>query len=798
MYKLKLFVNATLVMAMLAGPAFADPPSSYDLRDVGGQNYVTSVKSQIDGTCWTFGTMAALEGNLMMTGAWTANGESGEPNLAEYHLDWWNGFNQNNNDDTDPPTGGGLTVHQGGDYRVASAYLTRGEGAVRDIDGQSHTPAPLRNDPSYHHYFAPEIIWMTAEPDLSNINTIKQTIMDYGVISTALCYDSQFMSGYVHYQPPTSTLDPNHGVAIIGWDDDKVTQAPLPGAWLVKNSWGSGWGENGYFWISYYDKHCCQHPQMGAVSFQNVEPMPYDKVYYYDYHGWRDTKADADIAFNAFVADDEELLEAVNIVTAVDNVQYSVIVYDRFEGGELYDELGNASGTAAHTGFHTVELLSPVELSPGQDFYIYVQLSTGGHAYDRTSDVPVLLGAKYRVIVESASSPGQSYYYDWDEFEFLDLYDLDSTANFCIKGLAVANPSLSMSCPDGTPDLMEPGVADTFRVEILNGRETYVSGSGTLHYRYDGGAFLTAPLVAIGDSLFNAIRPEALCTDTPEFYLSAEGDGGTTIYLPADAPTSTYTSLVGTYATLLEDNFETDMGWTTQILGATSGQWQRGVPVNDPNWDYDPESDADGSGQCYLTQNEVGNTDVDDGAVRLVSPVIDMSQGGIIISYDYYLFLTDAAGGVDKLLVEINSDGGVGTWTEIARHDTDGGLYWRHNEITEADLTSVGVTLTSTMMVRFTVNDDDPQSVVEAGIDDFKLVLFECNYEPYVCGDADNSGAVDIDDAVYLINYIFGGGPAPDPLEVGDVDCSGGIDIDDVVYLIQYIFGGGPEPCDGC
>jgi murein tripeptide amidase MpaA len=65
-----------------------------------------------------------------------------------------------------------------------------------------------------------------------------------------------------------------------------------------------------------------------------------------------------------------------------------------------------------------------------------------------------------------------------------------------------------------------------------------------------------------------------------------------------------------------------------------------------------------------------------------------------------------------------------------------------------------------------------------------------------VIGDADGSGGVDIDDVVFLINYIFGGGPAPDPLEVGDADCSGGVDIDDVVYLINYIFSGGNAPGD--
>jgi hypothetical protein len=66
----------------------------------------------------------------------------------------------------------------------------------------------------------------------------------------------------------------------------------------------------------------------------------------------------------------------------------------------------------------------------------------------------------------------------------------------------------------------------------------------------------------------------------------------------------------------------------------------------------------------------------------------------------------------------------------------------------------------------------------------------------FICGDADAGGSVDIDDVVYLIAYIFAGGPEPDPIESGDADCSGAIDIDDAVYLISYIFSGGPPPCD--
>jgi hypothetical protein len=75
----------------------------------------------------------------------------------------------------------------------------------------------------------------------------------------------------------------------------------------------------------------------------------------------------------------------------------------------------------------------------------------------------------------------------------------------------------------------------------------------------------------------------------------------------------------------------------------------------------------------------------------------------------------------------------------------------------------------------------------------------------YICGDANCSGGdeftppVDIDDVVFLINFVFGGGPAPCPLAAGDANCSNGdtpVDIDDIVYLINYVFNGGPPPCD--
>jgi subtilisin family serine protease len=67
-----------------------------------------------------------------------------------------------------------------------------------------------------------------------------------------------------------------------------------------------------------------------------------------------------------------------------------------------------------------------------------------------------------------------------------------------------------------------------------------------------------------------------------------------------------------------------------------------------------------------------------------------------------------------------------------------------------------------------------------------------------VCGDANATGAVDVSDAVYIINYIFCGGPPPFTERAGDPNCSYNTDISDAVYLINYVFNGGPPPCAAC
>ena len=439
-----LLIIAFLSVSILANAQF---PTSFNLVDSG---FVTSVKSQQGGTCWTHGTMASIESNLLVNGNWTANGETGDPNLAEYHLDWWNGFNKYYNADLGGENDICLDVHMGGDYRVASAYLSRGDGAVRDIDGQSYDTPPDFYQDTYHIYYPREIWWLTTDDATVTIDSIKKQLMQYGAVATCMYYNSQYIDdNYNHYQPASSPYLPNHSVTIVGWDDNHyVPDAGQNGAWFVKNSWGEGWGLNGYFWISYYDKWAGKEPDMGAVSFVNVEPKKYSKIYYHDYHGWRDTKTDINEACNAFFCRDDQWITAVSFFTDTADVDYKIKIFLSIEADSFRNAATLQTGHVFHRGFHTVDLDVPVHLNPNENFYVYLYLSKGGQAYDRTSLVPVLLDdTLYKqpadaTLVPSAASEGESFYYldsthTWYDFYFYnDPSGYDSTGNFCIKALA--------------------------------------------------------------------------------------------------------------------------------------------------------------------------------------------------------------------------------------------------------------------------------------------------------------------------------------------------------------------------
>jgi len=464
---------------------------------------------------------------------------------------------------------------------------------------------------------------------------------------------------------------------------------------------------------------------MGAVCHKNVEPLAYDHIYYHDYHGWRETKEDASEAFNAFTitggSTGFESLVAVSFCTAADAVTYTVKIYDDFIGGALQGELATQTGSIDYRGFHTVDLAAPLLLGGGEDIYVYLQLSDGGQAYDCTSDVPVLLGSSARVIVESASNPGESYYKSG--IVWADLYNFNDTANFCIKAITVEEAPLRFAFPEGKPDgLLPPGAEIPVVVEITDGYETYVPGTGMLHYRYDpAGGFTDVTLSSLGNDLYGALLPAPAAGDEPEYYFGALGSGGTTVYSPSGAPAAVYTFDVGIAYTVLHDDCETDPGWTVENINLTTGAWERCVPNYTTGDQVAPlEDNPAGTGTyCWVTGNgppggSYSDYDIDGGPTRLISPTIDLSAGDARISaYNWYY----SRDGDDPYEIDVSNDNGT-TWTNVYSSNSSLGD-WTEISFTVSD----HVTPTAQVKVRFCAQDQPNNDIVEAGMDDFRVEM---------------------------------------------------------------------------
>ena len=294
--------------------------------------------------------------------------------------------------------------------------------------------------------------------------------------------------------------------------------------------------------------------------------------------------------------------------------------------------------------------------------------------------------------------------------------------------------SVSIRFPNGRPTLLAPGVGASFDVEIIASGETVVGGSPALHFRYDGGTYLTTPLASLGGDLYSATLPPAACGATPELYVSAQGTVSGLVTQPGTAPIDVLSTVVQVETTVFSDDFETNQGWTVTNISLTDGPWVRGIPVGGGERG-DPATDFDGSGRCWLTDNVAGNSDVDGGPTILTSPAFDLSGlSDPLVSYAAWF--VDNFRDSDNLTVEFSDDNGA-TWVTVEQFGDAGG--WRAREQRVLDF----VTLTTQFRMRLSALDVPNNSVVEAGFDAFRVFERDCTA---ALSDCNNNGIVDSDD----------------------------------------------------
>jgi hypothetical protein len=354
--------------------------------------------------------------------------------------------------------------------------------------------------------------------------------------------------------------------------------------------------------------------------------------------------------------------------------------------------------------------------------------------------------------------------------------------------LMLQGAPLSVELPEGVPDFAKPGTPTIIPVHIADGIDPVNPDTAMMRYRFGAGPFRSLPLIAFGDDLFHAVLPAATCQATPEFYFTAADIMGREVREPADDD-GVLRIEVADVTTLWIDSFETDRDWSATAIGATNGFWERGAPVNDPEWPFTPMTDFDGSGQCYLTGNQPGNSDVDDGAVRLTSPALNLTGGNIAIRYRYFLRKEDIVS-ADRVRTEISVNGTAGPWISVRNHTADTDLQWTVGDIRQSELNGLGVSPGFSSHVRFTVFDFDSQSLVEAGLDAFEIARVTCADIAICradCVPPGGDGVVNMDDLIAVIAALGEPGGYCDVTPIDDAGTPGNgiVNIDDVVATIN-------------
>lgn len=312
----------------------------------------------------------------------------------------------------------------------------------------------------------------------------------------------------------------------------------------------------------------------------------------------------------------------------------------------------------------------------------------------------------------------------WGEQGYMRIAYRTNAVGWSANWVEYRDP-IQIALPAGTPGVVEPGQPTTMTVRIDTHTDSYMRGTGVMHYRLDGGNYDVLPLEPLGGGLFEATLPAVSCGDAPEFFFAAAGVRYGTVYDPPDAASNVHSCFVGATSPVFTDDFETDRGWTVSN-GAelTGGSWERGVPAGAGDRS-DPPTDYDGSGSCYLTGNAEGDSDVDKDWTRLTSPIVDLTGGDEAVVEFAYWYRNDHGDNPngDYFITYLSDDGGA-SWVAA---DTIGPRAplpqgWHRKTILVGD----SIELTDQVRVRVEVADLPGGSLVEAAVDDFSISYLSC------------------------------------------------------------------------
>ena len=279
------------------------------------------------------------------------------------------------------------------------------------------------------------------------------------------------------------------------------------------------------------------------------------------------------------------------------------------------------------------------------------------------------------------------------------------------------NPgSISVHLPDGAPDLLSPDGPTAFSVLITASNESYVTGSGTLHYRYDGGAWQTSTLIPLGGSFFEATLPAPACSDTPEFYLSAEGDVTGVVTNPEGAPADVFSAGVGELTAFYTVDMDSDPGWTTE------GLWAWGQPTGGGGEYGSPDPTSGFTGSNVYGYNLSGDYENYLDETHLTTPAIDCSdKQGVRLGFHRWLGVEQPAYDHAYLRISTNGSSWTQLWANASEVDDGSWQYVEYDLSTWADGEA-------TVYLRWTMGETDSGwRYCGWNIDDVVLSAFSCD-----------------------------------------------------------------------
>lgn len=358
-----------------------DLPSKFDLRDWG---WVSPLKNQgWMGACWTFGMLGSLESALLKsTGILTNLSENNMQNtMLRYSIY-------------------GVPSPEGGGNIMSVGYLVSWLGTFSedvDVYDEIGKLSPLLT--STHDIHVQDVIFVPNN-QIPNGTDMKYTILKYGSLSVTYYGQSKYDEVNPYYNPETYaqyinvTTNPNHAVSIVGWDDNFPKEnflitPPGDGAWIIKNSWGPEWGDDGYVYVSYYDKSLnVYNPSSEALlNYSNAliieNTVPYNKNYQYEML-WTPMmigNTTGNISYyNRFEALEDDLIAGVGTYFLESGVNYKVQIY-------VNDQLKlTQEGISPFIGYHTIKLKDYIPIKKGDIFkavftstyFPYLNLTEGG------------------------------------------------------------------------------------------------------------------------------------------------------------------------------------------------------------------------------------------------------------------------------------------------------------------------------------------------------------------------------------------------------------------------------------